>query len=75
MIETIPNATLVPKTVDDVRGGTGLVINATFASDFPTQQQDEEEGSTGAWAQLSVASFARDWDSPEDSVYDNADLL
>jgi len=71
MIETIPNATLVPKTVES-GGGTSLVINATFVPDFSTQE--EEAIDTRAWAQLSVTPFARDWDSPEDSVYDDVDL-
>ncbi len=71
MIETTPTATLVPKSVSS-RGGTALVINAIIPPAYSTQGVEDDD--TAAWAQLSVASFARDWDSVEDSVYDDADL-
>ena len=32
-----------------------------------TDSRDE----TGAWSRLSAAAFARDWESEEDSVYDD----
>lgn len=71
MIETIPSASFVPKSVGS-QGGTALVINATISSAHSIQEADDTD--TMAWAQLSVPSFARDWDSVEDSVYDDADL-
>ena len=33
-------------------------------------RQALDENDTAAWARLSAPSFARDWDSPEDAVYD-----
>lgn len=35
--------------------------------EFPASVREEDE----AWSQLSAEVFARDWDSEEDSVYDN----
>lgn len=31
----------------------------------------EEEAAEQSWARLSATTFARDWSSPEDSVYDS----
>jgi len=33
--------------------------------------QDDPEDNVGTWGQLSARSFARDWGSEEDAVYDS----
>ena len=65
MIETVPYAEIIPTKVE-ILGSTAIVINATVGR--PASAEGREE--TKAWSHLSVAAFARDWDSEEDSIYD-----
>lgn len=65
MIETVPYAEIIPTNVETL-GSTAIVINATIGR--PASAEEREE--TQAWSHLSVATFARDWDLEEDSIYD-----
>ncbi len=65
MIETVPYAKITPINVE-TQGSTRIVINATVGQ--PVSAEGREE--TKAWSHLSVATFGRDWDSEEDSIYD-----
>ncbi len=48
-------------------------VEAALLRALTEQGRSEDQVEQRAWSQLSAQSFARDWDSEEDAVYDQLD--